>query len=215
MTADPEPPATPRIRPVGPHAILVELPTLEAVRAYSTEVERRRQAGRLPSVVDVVPAARTLLLDGVENPAVLARDLLTWQPDRTPRPATPIVVIPTVYDGPDLPAVARQWEMTPQEVVALHTSLLHEAAFMGFAPGFAYLAGLPEANTVTRRPRPRTAVPAGSVALAGAFSGIYPRASPGGWQLIGRTRIVLWQPECAQPALLTAGTRVRFTEIPA
>lgn len=215
MTANRRAPQPPRIRPAGPNAILVELPDLPTVRAYHGEVQRRRRAGQLPRVVDVIPAARTILFDGVDDPVALAREILTWQPSDPADTSEREVAIPTVYDGPDLAAVARLWGMTCPEAVRFHTELLHEVAFLGFAPGFAYLIGLPEARKVPRLPRPRTQVPQGSVALAGTFTGIYPRTSPGGWQIIGRTRTQLWRPETDQPALLTPGTRVRFAEIPA
>jgi KipI family sensor histidine kinase inhibitor len=120
------------------------------------------------------------------------------------------VEVPTTYDGPDLEEVARVWGMSTAEVVATHTGLEHEVAFCGFSPGFAYCAGLPEHLAVPRRHDPRPRVPAGSVAVADRWTGVYPTASPGGWQLLGRTDLVLWDADREPPATLAPGTRVRF-----
>jgi KipI family sensor histidine kinase inhibitor len=120
------------------------------------------------------------------------------------------VVIDVVYDGVDLAAVAGHLGMTVEEVVDAHTRTPWRVGFCGFAPGFAYLIDGDPRLSVPRRAEPRSRVPAGSVGLAGAFSGVYPRDSPGGWQLIGRTDAVLWDINRAQPALLTPGTWVQF-----
>ncbi|WP_377323398.1 allophanate hydrolase subunit 1 [Pimelobacter simplex] len=120
-----------------------------------------------------------------------------------------------VYDGPDLAEVAGQTGLSEAEVVAAHTATPWRVAFGGFAPGFAYLVGGDPRLRVPRRAEPRTTVPAGSVGLAGEFSGVYPRASPGGWQLIGRTDVVLWDLDREPPALLAAGATVRFVAVPA
>ena len=118
--------------------------------------------------------------------------------------------MPTTYDGDDLDDVARLWEMTRDEVVATHTGTELVVAFCGFAPGFPYCTGLPEHLSVPRLDSPRAQVPAGSVGLAGPFTGVYPSASPGGWRLIGRTDLSLWEPDRDPPATLAPGTRVRF-----
>ena len=120
------------------------------------------------------------------------------------------MVIDVVYDGADLTEVAGLTGMAAGEVIAAHTGTPWRVGFGGFAPGFAYLVGGDPRLHVPRRAEPRTRVPAGSVALAGEFSGVYPRESPGGWQLIGRTDAVLWDVERPQPALLTPGMWVRF-----
>jgi KipI family sensor histidine kinase inhibitor len=122
----------------------------------------------------------------------------------------PLVEIPVLYNGSDLHDVAELWGVTDEEVVRRHSGVEHRVAFCGFAPGFAYLTGLSEACHVPRRPAPRTSVPAGSVALAGSYTGVYPRSSPGGWQLIGTTQVLLWDMDREPAALLTPGTRVRF-----
>jgi KipI family sensor histidine kinase inhibitor len=202
-----------RALPVGVRALLVELDGPAEVNALHAEIELRRRDGRLPALEEVVPAARTILIDGLADPAAFARDLGDWNVPPAPVGEQGLVEVPTVYDGPDLANVAGHWRMTTHEVIAAHTSTEHRVAFCGFAPGFAYIAGLPAGRTVPRHANPRTAVPPGSVALAGEFTGIYPRSSPGGWQLIGRTDIALWDPDRAPAALLTPGTRVRFVEL--
>ncbi|WP_052849996.1 5-oxoprolinase subunit PxpB [Streptomyces avicenniae] len=201
------------VLPFGERALLVELPTGAHTRALHAELLRRRAAGTLPPVTDIVPAARTVLLDGLADPQALARALPTWDvPPFTPG-ASGAVEIPVRYDGPDLADVAALWGVPPAEAVHLHATTEFTVAFCGFAPGFAYLTGLPEDRAVPRRATPRTAVPAGSVALAGPYTGVYPGASPGGWQLIGTTDTVLWDPDRDPAALLTPGTRVRFTPV--
>lgn len=124
------------------------------------------------------------------------------------------VEVPATYDGADLDEVAALTGLDPDAVVAAHTGTPWTVAFGGFAPGFAYLVGGDERLRVPRRPEPRTAVPAGSVGLAGEFSGIYPSASPGGWQLIGRTDVVLWDLDRDPPALFRPGDWVRFVARP-
>lgn len=194
-----------RFLPVGPDALLVECADLAEVRALHATVLRRQVAAG-----DVVPAARTLLLDGVEDPAGLASVIGSWELTTPAVEDAPLVELPVTYDGPDLDVVAEAWGVSPEEVGPLHRACEFVVAFCGFAPGFAYLSGLPEERAVPRRDSPRSKVPAGSVALAGTFTGVYPRESPGGWQIIGRTDAELWRPDQEQPALLAPGTRVTF-----
>ncbi|MFK0295659.1 5-oxoprolinase subunit PxpB [Streptomyces sp. NPDC090442] len=199
-----------RARPVGERGLLVELTSDEDVEALHAELLRRAVDGTLPAVREVVPAARTVFLDGLADPGALGAELATW---RIPPPAAgdrPAVEIPVRYDGPDLAEVAALWGVTPDEVVRLHSGTSFRVAFCGFAPGFGYLTGLAEPLHVPRRETPRTRVPVGSVGLAGPYTGVYPRASPGGWRLIGRTDAVLWDPGREPAALLTPGTPVRF-----
>jgi KipI family sensor histidine kinase inhibitor len=181
------------------------------VLALHAEIGRRRAAGWAPSLTDVIPAARTILLDGID-PAAAEREMTSWDVRPAAAPDGPVVEIPCRYDGEDLAAVAARWHVTEREAARLHAGAQYRVAFCGFAPGFAYLTGLSEALAVPRRPTPRTAVPAGSVALAGTYTGIYPRSSPGGWQIIGSTEAVIWDPGREPPALLAPGTRVRFTD---
>jgi KipI family sensor histidine kinase inhibitor len=198
---------------VGAAALLVELDDLAAVLALHAEIGRRRAAGWAPSLADVIPAARTILLDGIADPAAAEREIASWDVRPAAAPDGPVVEIPCQYDGEDLGAVAARWHVTEREAARIHARAQYRVAFCGFAPGFAYLTGLSEELAVPRRPTPRTAVPAGSIALAGTYTGIYPRSSPGGWQIIGSTEAVIWDPGRDSPALLTPGTRVRFADV--
>jgi KipI family sensor histidine kinase inhibitor len=195
----------------GIGAILVELDGLEQVIGLHAALGRTPPAG----TVDLVPAARTLLV--IFDPGATTADgVVTEIREREIDPATapdgPAVEVPVVYDGEDLTEVARVTGLTEKEVVARHLRPEYRAAFCGFAPGFAYLAGGDPVLRVPRRDDPRTSVPAGSVGLADQFTGVYPRQMPGGWQLIGRTDAVLWDLDREPPALLAPGTRIRFVE---
>ncbi|MFC4149146.1 allophanate hydrolase subunit 1 [Micromonospora mangrovi] len=201
-----------RIRPVGAHALLLDCDDPDQVQAWRAELWRRRDAGDLKAV-EIVPAATTVLLDGVADPAAVAALIAGW----TPRPSTTTaaadqVGVPTVYDGDDLPLVADHWGVEVPEVVRRLRQTEFRVAFCGFAPGFAYLTGLPAGLAVPRLATPRPRVPAGSVALAGPYAGIYPTASPGGWLLVGRTDLVLFDVHADPPARLTPGTRVRLVD---
>jgi KipI family sensor histidine kinase inhibitor len=200
-----------KVLPCGDAALLVEVDELPEVIALADAVRGAAFAG----VLDVVPAARTVLLRTVPGTdlAALRREVLMLPVDPAAEPpdgeTTEIVV---VYDGPDLDEVGRLTGLGREGVVAAHTGTPWRAAFGGFAPGFFYLAGGDARLHVPRRHEPRTSVPAGAVGLAGEFSGVYPRASPGGWQLIGRTDAVLWDPDREPAALLRPGGVVRFVE---
>ncbi|MFC6356833.1 5-oxoprolinase subunit B family protein [Luethyella okanaganae] len=220
---------TARVLPSGDRAILVECGSLDEVLALG---DRLRDSWR-DGIVDVVPAARTVLVsvDPARLPLDTARSWLAGLAmdgaggtagARAPVPVAPAVAratpAPTVtievrYDGEDLDEVAGLLGSSPAEVVALHTGSVWRVAFCGFAPGFAYLVTDHDNLVVPRRGVPRTRVPAGAVGLAGVFSGVYPRESPGGWQLIGRTDAVLWDAASDRPALLAPGTVVRFRSI--
>ena len=161
-------------------------------------------------IADVVPGATTVLLDGVTGGAAAVRDVLAgWSPGDDPAPGD-LVEVPVTYDGEDLDDIAERWGTDRDGVVARHTATTFTSVFCGFAPGFAYLTGLPDELAVPRRETPRTRVPAGAVALAGSWCGVYPTASPGGWRVLGRTDAALWDADREQPALLAPGTRVRF-----
>src|SRR5512139_3952473 len=200
-----------RLLRVGEDSLLVEVSdTAAALRVYDEALRRQVEAA------DVVPAARTVLFSGVPDVTGLERDLAAWQPEELTAARSgggSVVEVPTVYDGPDLDSVARHWDVSTREVVDLHTSSEMVVAFCGFAPGFAYCTGLGSSRAVPRLEEPRTKVPAGAVGLADVFTGVYPSASPGGWQLIGRTDLVLWDETREQPATLAPGTRLRFVEV--
>lgn len=194
---------------VGERALLVECADLGEVTATYAAL-RDRQAEL--AVTDLVPAARSVLLDGVadvESVVALLEALTPQAGDLDPGPRR-VVEIPVTYDGPDLAEVAHQWSVEEAEVVRIHTTTEFVVAFCGFAPGFAYLTGLDPVLQLPRHAHPRTAVPAGAVGIAGEFTGIYPRSSPGGWRLLGRTDAPLWDAHRTPPALLPPGTRVRF-----
>jgi KipI family sensor histidine kinase inhibitor len=199
-----------RIHPVGRHAVLVE------VSSPRDAVDLAAWARERSLVREVVPGAETVLFDGlhdgllggVSGAAALRETLTAWRPTAAAPGA--LVDVPVTYDGPDLERVASAWGCDPDEVVARHRATEFVSAFCGFAPGFAYLSGL--SVSVPRLATPRTRVPAGAVALAGSWCGVYPRESPGGWQLIGHTDAVLWDTGRDEPALLAPGTRVRFVD---
>ncbi|MFH8386010.1 5-oxoprolinase subunit PxpB [Kitasatospora sp. NPDC018058] len=199
------------VRRVGERALLVELPGAAEVAALYGWLRERQAAGKLGEVEELVPAARTVLLDGVADVPAVAALLRTARPRAAAAASGPLVKVPTVYDGADLAEVAALWGVSEEAAVRIHTEPEYVVAFCGFAPGFGYLTGLPARYEVPRRDTPRSSVPAGSVALAGPYTGVYPSPSPGGWQLIGRTALALWDPEHEPAALLAPGVRVRFT----
>ncbi|MFG2635023.1 allophanate hydrolase subunit 1 [Streptomyces sp. NPDC048362] len=203
-----------RALPVGDDALLVEVSSGEEAQALHAELSRRRAGGTL-TVREIVPAARTVLLDGLEDPARWMSELTSPTAPPPPARAREPVELPVRYDGPDLAEVAAYWRVPAREVARIHAATEFTVAFCGFAPGFGYLTGLPARYDVPRRATPRTAVPAGSVALAGPYTGVYPRASPGGWQLIGTTDAVLWDHTRVPAALLSPGARVRFVPVEA
>ncbi|MGI5246407.1 5-oxoprolinase subunit B family protein [Dactylosporangium sp. CA-139066] len=192
------------LRPVGADALLLEV---DSPLDWFAALDAERSAGRL-AVVDIVPGARTVLLDGVPDPAALAARLRDLAIDPAAVPHSPPLVLDVVFDGVDLPFVADHAGSSVAEVVAALTGTELTVAFCGFAPGFAYLRGLPW--SVPRRPTPRTRVPAGSVALAAEFAGIYPTPSPGGWHIVGHSDAELFSVDRTPPALLTPGRTVRF-----
>jgi KipI family sensor histidine kinase inhibitor len=205
----------PAVLAYGDRALLVELGGTARVLAWADALAR----APLPGVVDLVPAAETLLV-------VLGRDADAADVRRRLGEVTVLdaldrqdedreedtVEIPVRYDGPDLGDVARLTGLSERQVVEAHTGTAWRVAFGGFAPGFGYLVGGDPRLEVPRRESARTEVPAGAVGLAGPFSGVYPRASPGGWQLVGTTSATMWDLDRDPPALLRPGARVRFVE---
>jgi KipI family sensor histidine kinase inhibitor len=196
-----------RLLPAGENALLIEFADLPETMSYHRSMVRQRP----DAVVELVPAARTVLVIFDGAPAPILEWVAALEPAvDDPTAASEAVTIPVTYDGADLDDVARLTGLSTAEVVAAHTEQTWTVAFGGFAPGFGYLVGTDTRLHVPRRDSPRTSVPAGAVGLAGEFSGIYPRSSPGGWQLIGRSDVTLWDSERTPPALLTPGTTVRF-----
>jgi len=186
-----------RVLPAGDQGALVECDDNATALRLAASLSRRS------GFVDVVPGHRTVLV--------------TWEGERPPLeleesevepPPGKLVDVPVVYDGPDLAEVARLAGV--DDVATLHTAAEYTVAFIGFAPGFAYLLGGDERLAVPRLDTPRERVPAGSVAVAGPYSAVYPRASPGGWRLLGRTDLTLFDATRDAPALLEPGDRVRF-----
>ena len=210
-----------RLLPLGEHALLAVLGCTDEVLTATAALGRLAAAGHgvWRGVEDLLPAARTVLITlrpGTQLSRLRSQvqALLSDLAVSADRGQSRQVEIEVVYDGPDLADVARHTGLTAQEVIEAHTGTPWRVGFTGFAPGFGYLVGGDPRLRVPRLATPRKSVPAGSVALAGDYSGIYPRSSPGGWQLIGRTSAVLWDLAQDPPALLTPGTIVTFRAVP-
>lgn len=204
-----------KVRDHGDRALLLECTSVQEVLAWTSAL----QAAPIDGVTDIVPASRTVLLK-LHSPAdqAIVRHRLTQRsvtPGALSATESPPVTIHVRYDGLDLEEVAEHTGLGVDGVIAAHTGTIWTVGFCGFAPGFAYLVAGDPRLAIPRRADPRTKVPAGSVALAGEFSGIYPRESPGGWQLIGTTDAVTWDLDRNPPALLIPGTRVQFREVTA
>lgn len=194
---------------MGRHALLVECDPDETIGLY-----RALRALRWPGLTDIVAAASTLLVR-FSNPAQgnLLSDLLGSLQPETEASKRRHLTVQVVYDGADLAEVAHLTGLSQDEVIQRHTAAEYTVAFMGFAPGFGYLSGGDPRLLVPRRATPRTQIPAGAVALAGAYTGVYPRVSPGGWQLIGRTAQTWWDDNLMPPSLLLPGDVVRFQSV--
>ncbi|WP_141583126.1 5-oxoprolinase subunit PxpB [Actinomadura sp. WMMA1423] len=196
------------VRRAGETALLVETGDL----ATAHRLHAALRDAPPPGVVDVVPGERTVLVMA-DHSADLGR-LAALLPrlrlgDGAAGDARP-VEIPVVYDGEDLDEVASLTGLSREEVVRRHSASSYTVAYLGFSPGFGYLSGLDPALHVARRESPRKSVPAGSVAVAGPYAAVYPSRSPGGWRLLGRSRLPLWDVSRDPPSLLQPGTRVRF-----
>lgn len=225
--------ATPVILPLGDTAVLVRFGSTvdPAVHRRALALAEYLTRHPFPGCVEAVPAyaSVTVYYDPCAVPVSAAaptpydavRTRLSALLDAVgegTEAATRTVEIPVCYGGehgPDLEAVAAACGLAPEEVVALHTGTTYRVYLIGFAPGFPYLGTVPEPIRVPRRGTPRASVPAGSVGIAGAQTGIYPMETPGGWQIIGRTPIRLFQPDRDPPCLLRVGDRVRFRPISA
>ncbi len=195
-----------KVHAVGPSAVLVEVDSTEEAMALYDAARAAAVDAR-----EVVPAARTVLFDGVgPDFRVPATDPASEALRKRPSAETdaPQVSLDVTYDGPDLASTAELLGLTSEELVERHTSTTFTVAFCGFSPGFAYCTGL--GLSVPRLDSPRARVEPGSVGMAGEFTGVYPTASPGGWRIIGRTGAALWDVHAGPPALLGPGTTVRF-----
>ena len=198
-----------RWRRYGEDAALLECDSLEQMGAARATVA----AAGLADIVELVPGARSLLIEtrpgstALEQVRTLVKSAdLARPPESHPRD----IVLDVRYDGEDLEFVAETAGISVDEVVKLHTGAEYAVAFTGFTPGFGYLTGLPEPLRQSRLDTPRTRVPAGSVGIAGEFTGVYPRSSPGGWRLLGHTETVLFDARAERPSLLAPGDHVRF-----
>ncbi len=196
-----------RLLPMGERAVLVsELDVDPAAWAGGL------RSSALPGVVEIVPAAATVLVS-CDDAAALRRTVAALDrvaPVDHPEGERHVVEIGVAYDGADLAWVAAACGLTESAVIALHSAPEYTVAFCGFAPGFGYLRGLDPRLHLPRRATPRASVPSGSVAIASEFAAVYPRSSPGGWHLLGRTELSLFDPNRDPPSLVTPGTRVRF-----
>ena len=217
----------PRIFPLGDAALTVifgdrvDAALGARVRRAAAAVREAAATGALTGVLDIVPAYAALVVHYdplvVEHATIATRVLQTVQSASESKRAIVDAprqhVIPVRYDGPDLDEVARRCGLAAQEVVERHANVDYRVELVGFVPGFGYLAPLDRALVLPRRDRPRRVVPAGSVAIAGAQTAVYPLATPGGWHLIGRTDVALFDASRAEPALLRVGDVVRFVPV--
>lgn len=201
-----------RVHPYGEQALLVDVDDFETVLGLHAALAEDPPTG----VTDLVPGARTVLVcyePWTTDAATLTERLKATTPVAMDPPEGELLTLPVVYDGEDLPEVAHLTGQDIDAVVEAHSSREYVVRFGGFAPGFAYLTGLDPRLRVPRRQIPRPAVPAGAVAVADAYTGVYPQPSPGGWQLLGRTDVALWDPHRRPQALLRPGARVRFQPV--
>jgi KipI family sensor histidine kinase inhibitor len=198
------------IRPFGEAALLVELESADRAQALAASLRAEPPVG----MVETVPGLRSLLVE--LDPGTADVELVSGEIERQLGSLQPLTevgrlhVIPVTYNGPDLTEVAELTSLAEADVVATHASTELRVLFCGFAPGFAYLGDLPAELRVGRLATPRTRTPAGSVAIAGAMSAIYPADLPGGWRVIGHTDVALFDPHSERPSLLVPGDRIRF-----
>lgn len=199
------------IRNAGEHGLLVQTGSLDVSHRLDALLRAERPAG----VVEIVPGPETVLVVAESDPVRLRRALaaaleLAERSTSDAVAAARTVVVPVIYDGADLAGAAAEAGLSVEELVARHTGRELVVGWLGFAPGFAYLTGLDPVLHLPRLDTPRTSVPAGSVAIAGPYSAVYPTASPGGWRLLGRTSLRVWDVRADPPSLFQPGTRVRF-----
>ncbi|ALZ97462.1 MULTISPECIES: 5-oxoprolinase subunit PxpB [Leclercia] len=202
---------------LGETAVVLELEPPVTLATQKRIWRLTQRLGEIPEVVEAIPGMNNITVV-LRNPHSLALDAIErlqrwWEESEALEPESRNIDIPVVYGtaaGPDLGEVARHAGLTEKQVVELHASVDYVVWFLGFQPGFPYLGGLPEQLATPRRDEPRLLVPAGSVGIGGAQTGIYPLATPGGWQLIGHTPLPLFDPHRDEPVLLRPGDTVRF-----
>lgn len=202
---------------LGETAVVLELEPPVTLASQKRIWRLAQRVVELPNIVDVIPGMNnvTVVLADPQERALDAIEQLQrwWEESEALEPESRFIEIPVVYGGaagPDLPVVAEHSRLSERQVVELHASTEYVVWFLGFQPGFPYLGGLPETLHTPRRAEPRLSVPAGSVGIGGEQTGIYPLATPGGWQLIGQTPLALFNPDNNDPVLLRPGDRVRF-----
>lgn len=202
---------------LGETAVVLELEPPVTLATQKRIWRLTQRLGEIPEVVEAIPGMNNITVV-LRNPHSVALDAIErlqrwWEESEALEPESRFIEIPVVYGtaaGPDLGEVARHAGLTEKQVVELHSSIDYVVWFLGFQPGFPYLGGLPEQLATPRRDEPRLQVPAGSVGIGGAQTGIYPLATPGGWQLIGHTPLPLFDPDRNEPVLLRPGDTVRF-----
>lgn len=202
---------------LGETAVVLELEPPVTLATQKRIWRLTQRLGEIPEVVEAIPGMNNITVV-LRNPHSVALDAIErlqrwWEESEALEPESRAIEIPVVYGksaGPDLGEVARHAGLSEKQVVELHASVDYVVWFLGFQPGFPYLGGLPEKLTTPRRDEPRLQVPAGSVGIGGAQTGIYPLASPGGWQLIGHTSLPLFDPRLDEAVLLRPGDTVRF-----
>ena len=201
----------PLILPCGPAAVMIEVDDTE----HAAQLAAHLRNAALEGVIDMVPAARTVLVCAATTGdlAAVLRAVTAFVPGERPLVDGIAVEVPTVYDGDDLAEVAEAVGLSIPQLIDLHSSNEYRAAFCGFVPGFAYLTGLPQILRLARRQNPRARVPGGSVAIGADFTGVYPSASPGGWHLLGRATVAMWDSARERPAFIEPGDRVRFVPV--
>lgn len=217
-------PADPAVRALGDAALLFEFGTAidAGVNARVLAAWRAMLALQLPGVLDVVPAYASLAVHfdpaRVEPETLASRLRGACRSATEPEEPRPVVSVPVCYEAafaPDMDEIRAHTGFGVEEIVARHTAAVYRVFFLGFTPGFPYLGGLDPRLAIPRRDTPRTRIEPGSVAIGGAQTGVYPTASPGGWRIIGRTPLRLFDPERASPCLLSPGDRLRFVPVSA
>ncbi|MFU0964810.1 5-oxoprolinase subunit PxpB [Kluyvera ascorbata] len=202
---------------LGETAVVLELEPPVTLTTQKRIWGLAQRVAQMPGVVDAIPGMNNITVT-LRDPQTQALDAIErlqrwWEESEALEPESRLIDIPVVYggdSGTDLPEVASISGLTPKQVVELHASVDYVVWFLGFQPGFPYLGGLPSQLAMPRRAEPRLQVPAGSVGIGGVQTGIYPLATPGGWQLIGRTPLALFSPNREEPVLLRPGDTVRF-----